>query len=347
MIRISWSEGRWFPTLIKGGAMGVVDVFPVYAGGVSYPWRESELVWYFDPARQDWFPAAPMPLGRCYTTGCTAGDGLLVVGGRKTTAGKVQVLNDAWLLRRVDGEWRWTELPRLHQARGVAVVAVVGSRAVVAGGGDWERKRGGAFVASGVTKVEALDLTNLRAGWRDLGEPPFRPRASAAAAALGGSFYVFGGYDCTVSEGGDRHIETFDDAYRLDIQSGKWTQVAALPMKLRGHAALPFGDRYIVLAGGCLDIPFLGQHVPLHTLRVNAKRSAVSGGYSDLVLVYDAEEDRYGLLPDRLPHGLNDIRGCVVGSSIWLVGGESVDPTTSNTTDAVMIGAVSEEPAPG
>lgn len=340
MIRITWSEGRWFPTLIKGGAMGAVDGYPVYAGGVSHPWRETEQVWYYDPERQDWFPIPPIPLGRCYTTGCAAGDGLLVVGGRKTIRGKVEVLDDAWLLRRIDGEWRWRELAKLRQARGVAVVAVAGTTAVVAGGGDWERKRGGAFVASGVSKAEALDLADPNATWEDLGEPPFRPRASAGGAMLAGSFYVFGGYDCAVDEGGERTITPYADAFRFDLSTRSWMRIADLPMELRGHCALSYGDRYIILAGGCGGIPLLGERVPYQTCKVDSRRGVVVGEYSDLVLVYDAEEDRYSVLPERLPHGYNDIRGCVLGDTIYLVGGENIDVTTSNTSNVVTVGQI-------
>ena len=41
--------------------MGIVDDMPVYAAGVSYPWRESEMSWFFDPDKRDWIPAEPMP----------------------------------------------------------------------------------------------------------------------------------------------------------------------------------------------------------------------------------------------------------------------------------------------
>ncbi|MBI4531935.1 MAG: hypothetical protein HY709_10510, partial [Candidatus Latescibacteria bacterium] len=123
-MHITWSEGKAYPTLIKGGAMGIADGAPVYAAGVSYPWRESEVSLYYDTDRQDWFPAAPLPLGRCYTAGTTAEDGLLLVGGRKSTPEKRVSLADAWWLWRSDGEWRWVELPSLHQGRADGALAV-------------------------------------------------------------------------------------------------------------------------------------------------------------------------------------------------------------------------------
>jgi len=344
-MRITWSEGRWFPGFIKGGAMGIVDGLPVYAGGVSQPWRETEMAWYYDSDRKDWFPAEPMPLGRCYTTGCTAGRGLLVVGGRKSTPKGAIVLDDAWLLERTRGGrvWKWTELPHLRQARAVAGLAVVGNLAICAGGGDWERTHGGAFTAASVTTVEALDLTNPKAGWVDLGAPPFSPRASCSAAGVGGSFYLFGGYECRVNEQKERHFEYYDDAYRYDPSTGRWSEIAPLPVKLRGNEALAYADRYVILMGGCATIPFMGQDLPYLGVKSDPRRKLIIGEYSDLVWVYDTMTDSYALLPERLPHGHNDVHGCINGTTIYLVGGENVDATTSNTTDTFMIGEIREQ----
>ena len=41
-MQITWKPGKEFPVMIKGGAMGLVNGAPVYAGGMTYPWRETE-----------------------------------------------------------------------------------------------------------------------------------------------------------------------------------------------------------------------------------------------------------------------------------------------------------------
>jgi len=345
MLQIAWTEGPHFPQLVKGGAMGIVDGAPVYAAGVTQPWRESELAWRYDPDRKDWFPVEPMPLGRCYTTGATtngAGEGgLLVVGGRKTFPGRpITALNDAWWLRRINDVWQWTELPRLEQPRIGAALAVVGDLAICAGGGDWEHTYGGAFTADAVTKVEALDLSNPQAGWRDLGEPPFSPRAACTAAVAAGNCYLFGGYNCWVDDGKVRHITYYDEVYRYDPASGTWSERARLPVKLYGNQAVAYADRYIVLMGGVARLPFCGQEIEVFTIRKDEKRGLLTGGYSDLVWVYDTRTDTFALLPERLPRGHNDMRACARFGVVYLVGGENADVSTSNTTDTFMIGHI-------
>lgn len=341
-LKIEWSEGRWFPTLIKGGAMGVVSGVPVYVAGVSHPWRETELCWRFDFEQRDWLPVEPLPLGRCYTSGTTVGDGLIVVGGRKSTLKGPVSLDDAWLLNQIGDDWEWTELPKLTQRRADGAVAAVGNLVVCAGGGEWERKHGGAFSANNVTIAEALNLDNLQAGWINLGEPPFSPRVGCAAAAVGGCLYLFGGYNCWLDEHGDRHFEYSNQVCRYDCSAGRWAEMAAMPVKLSGHQAVAFADRYVILMGGVVRFSLLGQELCYQTTKVDSKRGLLLGEYSDLVWVYDTQTGSYDLLPGRTPHGHNDLRACIKGNTIYVVGGENSDVTTSNTTNAFMIGEIEE-----
>ncbi len=96
-MKITWKQGRGIPTFIKGGAMGIVDGVPVYAAGCAYPWRETEQAWYWDSPRGDWLPVEPcLTLGRAYTNGVTLQAGMLVLGGRKSTAEGPISLCDAW-----------------------------------------------------------------------------------------------------------------------------------------------------------------------------------------------------------------------------------------------------------
>lgn len=340
-MKIKWSEGKGFPTLIKGGAMGIVDGVPVYAAGVSYPWRESEFAWYYDSERQDWFPTTPLPQGRCYTSGTTAGDGMLLIGGRKSTSGGPVSLNDSWWLRHTNGKWEWMELPPLRQRRADGALAVVGNLAICVGGGEWERTRGGAFTANRITAVEALDLNNPMAGWMDLGDLPFPPRVGCSAAAVGGCLYLFGGYNCWVDERNVRHFERFDQVFKYDPSTGCWSEVSPLPVKLSGHQAVAYADRYIILLGGAVRFSLFDQELLYQNVKVDPKRGVLVGEYSDLVWVYDTQTDSYDLLPERLPHGLNDIRACIKDNIIYVVGGENIDVTTSNTTNVFMIGEIS------
>src|SRR5437763_472033 len=138
-MNITWKQARWLPTFIKGGAMGIVDGAPVYAAGCTFPWRETEQAWYWDEKRSDWFPVEPsLPKGRCYTQGITVKDGLMLVGGRKSTPDGRMSLRDAWWLLRKDGCFTWTQLPEMNYPRAINSLGVSGSNVMAFGGGEWE-----------------------------------------------------------------------------------------------------------------------------------------------------------------------------------------------------------------
>ena len=82
-----------------------------------------EQAWYWDEKRSDWFPVEPsLPMGRCYTQGATVRDGLVLLGGRKSTPEGRMSLRDAWWLRRHDGRFSWTQLPEMNYPRAITYV---------------------------------------------------------------------------------------------------------------------------------------------------------------------------------------------------------------------------------
>ena len=338
-MKIEWSEGRWFPVNVKAGAVGVVDGRVVYVGGMTHPWRESEVTWQLDPEVGDWMPIPPIPVGRCYTKGTTTRHGLVVIGGRKSGAGAwANTLGDAWLLSREGGDWQWRELPPLNTPRAECGMAAVGDLVICAGGGNWEKTKGGAFTAEGVTTCEVLDMNDPASGWK-VHDFPFATRSSCAAAAVDGRFILFGGYDCHVAEDGTRAFTHFNDVLALHPASGEWEALPSLPFKLSGHDAVAWKDGTVVLLGGCVRYNLLGQEVLHHTLTVRPKVGVV-GGYSDLAWLYDVATGECSAIEGRMPAGLNDLRAVANGENIVVVGGENVDTTTSNTSNAVAVGEV-------
>ncbi len=342
MVRIDWTDGRWFPQYAKGGAMGVVGGVPVHAAGMTQPWRESELAWWYDVERGDWFPLDPMPVGRCYTSGCTVGEAFVVVGGRRAGRGGPLALADAWLLSRDGDRWRWDRLPDLHQGRAKGTVAATDDTVVAVGGGEWETKKGGTFTAGNVTTVEVLRLSDLDSGWVTAADPPFTQRSGCVATAVAGDVWVFGGYDCVVAPDGEREFFYYDDVYRYDIDADSWHAEPSLPVELYGGAAVTVDDRHVALMGGVVRHRIGGDMVMYHRV-TSEERVGIVGEYSDLVWLYDTATGATELAADRMPHGLNDNAACIVGDTIYSVGGENVDRSTSNTSDAVMIGNVRVE----
>lgn len=74
-------------------------------------------------------------------------------------------------------------------------------------------------------------------------------RLAAAACAVGGQVYVFGGY--TVDEQG-AEVST-PGVQRLDPATGRWEARAAMPVPVDDSVALPHADRYIYLVSGWHD----------------------------------------------------------------------------------------------
>ena len=341
-MKIAWEQGRWMPAFTKGGAMGVVDGSPVYAGGMTFPWRETELCWFWDHDRKDWFPVEPnLSLGRAYTQGTTLKDGMVIIGGRKATPKGTISLNDSWWLCRDDGQFYWTQLPDMNYPRAVCSIGVSDSKVLVVGGGEWERSQGGAFATRHLTNYEILDIDDVPKGWQDKGKQPFASLSGSAFASIGDSAYIFGGYECW-TEDNKRKIQNYATVWRYDFDKDIWTQLSDLPFILHGMSAVPYG-KHIIIMGGAIKLELMGTDTHYHTFPVidkGQKSQRMVGDYSDLVLVYDTETDSYELMQNRLPIGNADNRATIIDKTIYVAGGETVDPILSNTSNAFLIGTI-------
>ena len=351
--KFRWGDGPPYPAFVKGGAMAVVSDAVAYVAGSTYPWRETEMGWYFEPEKDwkapesgslqqedkkallssGWKPLPPMPVGRAYTHGTGVLDSLVVVGGRWQRHACKEVFR---LYRRSSKEWQWEVLPSLSQARAVAGVAAVGSMVIAVGGGDWDRIRGGAFMTREVTLVEGLDLQQKDKGWRSLASFPGGHRVGTMTASAKGKVYVFGGYDSWY-ENDQRRLQEHTDAFCYDVESNRWEAIPSLPAALRNAAVTTLDDRHIVMAGGVAEIPD-GSQQNYQSILVDPKRRVVLGQYSNRVLVYDTVNRAYTWAEGRMPRGHGDMRMCQLGSRLYALGGENVDVTLSNCTNDFMVG---------
>ncbi len=328
-VRLTWSLGPAMPQYRKGGVLGTVSGKVIYAGGMQNPWREPEESLAFDPKTGAWSATAPLPIGPSYTSGTSTGHALYVVSGRNAEGRCFRLTGDG-------AQWTWTELPRLRQPRVFAAVAVVGDWLIAAGGG-WGMMYG-AFDPTPVSTVEGLDLAQTDRGWQELPHYPGIDRPGAFGAACAGKLYMFGGYRCMQDgmQAPDGFIARnlyprLADAYSYDPATRQWTRLADLPTELSGGSAVTIADRYIVLLGG--------SHMSAEASRFSFEGETV-GGYNDRVYVYDTRDDTYHVLADPLPAGVNDIRACVLGDSIYAAGGESIDKRTSNTVNLLQVARV-------
>lgn len=331
-IRITWKLGPEFPDLVKGGAMGIVDGVVVHVAGMTYPWRENETGWWLDPRKEDWQPLPPLPVGMAYTMGVSGEDALFVVGGRRQGLPR----SDAFRLVRAGEGWDWESLPELQHPRGVPALALLGSKAYAVGGGSWGV---GTFLANDVPEDEMLDLGKLSEGWTKIPTCPGRRRCNSCATALANKVYVFGGVYAWKEKAAQK-VMRLGDAWCFDPDSREWKELAPLPCNgLSGAAALPFGDRHILILGGAIPTSKEGPDGTL-IYRDDPKRGVKVGWYNEDIFVYDARKDRYQTADGQLPMGVHDIRAAISGNMIYAIGGENVDPSTSNTCSLVRIGTV-------
>ncbi len=93
----------------------------------------------------------------------------------------------------------------------------------------------------------------VAAGWVRLDETPFPTRQPAASASIGDVTYVFGGRE-------ERCLTTADcvtvgpdlvDAWKLDVTTGHWDQLADLPVALRGEVSVAHVGSDLYLLSSC------------------------------------------------------------------------------------------------
>ena len=330
-MKINWCEGPQFPLLVKGGALGHIDEWIIHTTGVTYPWRETELSFGIRLGDEEWTPLPNLPPGRAYTAG-TSGDGsFYVVAGRR----RGRPLDDAYRLSLCGSGFRWDRLPRLKFPRGAPAVAETDGYLLAVGGGEWT---GGAFLPDAVPMDELLPPNGE--AWLPIPPCPGRRRAACCAVGLRGSFYVFGGAYTSEASGVLRTVR-LRDAWRFDVEAQSWSRLPPIPLEgLSGAAAVALDDRYVALVGGAVPDP-----VNPGTCQVRFapedERGVRVGWYNEKAFVFDTSTYRYEVIEDPLPWPAHDIRATTVDQNIVAVGGENVDPTTSNTCSKVRIGKVS------
>ena len=168
-----------------------------------------------------------------------------------------------------------------------AAVAVIGHRAVVFGGGS----------SASVARVQSLTLRGPRGRFRvatatAAGSMP-APRSDAAAATIGSTTYVVGGYD------GAR-----PDAAVLATTNGRtFTKVAALQTPVRYPAVAALGGKVFVFGGQAITGPHAGAPVDAIQAVDPARHTAAIIGH--------------------MPEPLAGAVAVTVGGELFVAGGES------------------------
>ncbi len=153
------------------------------AGSRNREWDDhidTDQHWYYDPAADDWFSAAPMPTPRNSSAGAVRNGVLYVIGGRTVSDGNVATVEVYDPLSD-----RWEQARPMPKAQGGLAAAVLGQKIYVFGGEYFTGAGGGVF-------AEAWEYDPYRDKWRAVAAMP-RPRHGLGAVGLNNAIYVLGG----------------------------------------------------------------------------------------------------------------------------------------------------------
>lgn len=145
--------------------------------------------------------------------------------------------------------------------------------------------------ATAPSRTPAAD--SPRPAWRP--QPPaLLARTEVAAARIGGSIYVAGGF---VAAGGGRNTAAVE---RYAIRRRRWSRVASMPRALNHAAAVAYRGRLFVLGG------FTAPHALT--------------GETNVFLAYDPRRDRWTRMP-LAPSRRAALAAGVIGGRLYAAGG--------------------------
>ena len=330
-----WQQLPDMPVPISGANIAWIDGKLVVANGATwiggttdYRGTLADQFIEYDPQTNSWSNIPMSPTGVAWTGSVSADNSLyvfggLLEGGDTCTALSYRLTHDA------DG-YQWTQIQPLPSTWWAACgdsTALIGSKAYLVGG---------AYSGDPTDFTNDLLIADLNGNSvsYSYGQPiPGPARYAIAAAAAGGKVYAFGGNTINPREDNVRA-----ESYCYDPQTNQWSQVADLPLKRYGAAAVGLDDRYLAVIGG-------------YSLTREERSSlpATEGFLSD-VLIYDTQENTYShstpLSVNKLYggayQGILDPTVLKVGDDIYVVGGER-----SRSRDFVPTVHVGSEPPEG
>ncbi len=173
---------------------GVQDGTLIVAGGANFPdkrpWEGGTKIWYdivfaLEQPGGTWknIGKLPRPLG--YGVTVSTKDGLICVGGSDASGHHADVFKLSW----AEGSLTTAPLPSLPKPCANMCGALLGNTIYVAGGIETPT------ATTALKNFWALDLNNLKAGWRELAPWPGPARMLATAGVQDGSFFSSAGQD--------------------------------------------------------------------------------------------------------------------------------------------------------
>lgn len=292
----TWERRAALPVGNGGFVAGMIDGALVVAGGTSWQgevkhWRDE--IWAYAPATDRWDRVGRLPTAVAYPAVGYDGSSLWWVGGSAGDA----ALPGLW---RLGPGLRPERIAPEVIGRVYAVGGVLAGRLLVLGGTDDQAAL--ARLGPGFRAIELATGVST-----ELPPYPEGGLTGAAAVALGGRWFVFGGARWDAAA---KTVVNHDAAHVFDFASRRWRKLPRLPHPGRGLAAVALDERRILIAGGYRNdaVEFVADAV-----------------------VFDVERDAYRPAP-ALPYAA---MVTLVRDGAWLycLGGED---RKRHRTDAVL-----------
>ncbi len=303
---------------VAGAATGVHNDVLIVGGGANFPERMPWLggkkkyhneVYVFQKDRHEFlkqFPASfKLPFHLAYSANCATPKGVFVGGGEAENG----VSNKAFLMQwdRRKKKIIYQSLPDLPVALTNASATSDGSIVFLAGGENAEQA---------LNSFYALDLNNIKAGWKTL--PPL-PKAISHAVLIaqsnkeGKSLYLAGGRKKNTGS-----VSTlYASVYAYDVKQGAWIEKQPLPYALSAGTGVVLGDSGLLLLGGDKGTTFSKTEALIAAIAqendpvkkealVQEKNSlqAAHPGFSNEVLLYNTHTNVWtpaGTIPFDVP----------------------------------------------
>ncbi len=196
-------------------------------GGYTQSWEPVASTLVYEPARDQWREAAPMPTARGALAVAVLDGRIHAVGG----VGAGRRNTNAHEVYDPTGD-RWTALPPLPTPRDHHAAAVIDGRLYAVGG------RVDGSYARNLAVNEEYDPRTSR--WRTRAPLP-TARSGIVAVVRGGRIFVFGG---------EAPAGTFDQTEAYEPASDAWSTWAPMPTPRHGLGAAAVDERIFVISGG-------------------------------------------------------------------------------------------------
>jgi N-acetylneuraminic acid mutarotase len=266
-VELVWGELAPLPDPegFGGGFVGVSHGALLFAGGANFPgvpvWEGGKKAFYdsifvLETPSGSWKKleqTLPHPLA--YGVSASHGEKVICVGGEDGERARNEVFSLEWTGGRAVIE----SLPPLPRPCTYGCGGLLGDHVYIAAGVDeppWSTQK------EAFRGLWRLDLGRADAAWEELPPWPGPERFEAAAALVGGSFYLFSGLQMQRGVAGDGKpgitTRLLVDAYRFTLTSsgtrpvGRWERVRDLPRGAAGAAspAPILSHEEFLLAGG-------------------------------------------------------------------------------------------------